>query len=764
MAEVEQPVADDAESDAEIVYGDDADAGGWYAAAAGDGDGEEEEEEEEEPAGDVVIDAQEGGLADDPYAVVDDPYAMVADDPYAAAGDPDAEAASTPAAAPAAPAPAALAPATPAPSTRPLENAGDEASRKRLRTEAQAPKTPLPRLANAGGASPRPPPPVLAGSSPKAPPPLLVSPSRPPPGVRPPPPQLPPLRPAAHGVPPPAPPMPLDDAFGADMGEELEEVEEPEPDLEVDAEMAAEMPDYTSCVVVRQGQLYIELMHRKPPMDDATLQIFCDWLDSQMPLVVSNFPYIKRSGAYLDLSDNSIGPEGLDRLFRVLRDHKVPCVVMKAFRNALDDSIVDTLIEYLYTQPESFPMHGIHISHNSVTDKGALRLIKAAAQCGHYPRLTSRLPLWMRLESNAIQNPQKVITDCQAEGHNVCLMGDGECSRPDCNHYSNVHVQLPYFFNQRKDHSVQKKGGGKAAPQVSDEDQANELLGIYRPADADSPAADWQRGRADDSMQAAMMLPAPKRRGAPLARPSMANVIEEPLADAFDEPYIAIGGTPDAPIFSINEPDPVEITGEFFGDGPSEDSGSPKGKSWKGGGGKGWKGGGGGKSWKGGGVGAWKGDGGSGKGDASSWKGDGGGGKGWKDQNDDWGKGGKGGKGGKDGKDGKGKKGKGKGKGGKKGDKKGPDWVGPTIVSKLLVKKDVTLNEGETRLGFKWEYLGNGAAPRVVEVDPSSTVARVAEVGRSLLRMNGLDAAMLTEKQITDVLKTRPMALRFGNQ
>ena len=40
-------MADGAESDAEIVYGDDADASGWYAAAAGDDDGEEEEEEEE---------------------------------------------------------------------------------------------------------------------------------------------------------------------------------------------------------------------------------------------------------------------------------------------------------------------------------------------------------------------------------------------------------------------------------------------------------------------------------------------------------------------------------------------------------------------------------------------------------------------------------------------------------------------------------------------------------------------------------------------
>ncbi|CAL1161655.1 unnamed protein product [Cladocopium goreaui] len=149
-----------------------------------------------------------------------------------------------------------------------------------------------------------------------------------------------------------------------------------------------------------------------------------------------------------DLSDNEIGTDGLDKLFQVLRDHRVPCVVLKAYRNSVDDSFVDTLVEYLYTQPEAFPMHGIHISHNNISDKGASRLIRAAAQCGHYPRLTTRLPLWLRLEVNSLENPQKVIKDANDEGFKVCLMQDGLCSRDNCDHYSGVHVQLPYFLNQ----------------------------------------------------------------------------------------------------------------------------------------------------------------------------------------------------------------------------------------------------------------------------------------------------------------------------
>ncbi|CAE7846773.1 dnc, partial [Symbiodinium sp. KB8] len=202
------------------------------------------------------------------------------------------------------------------------------------------------------------------------------------------------------------------------------------------------------CVIVRQGQVHIELQRRNPPMDNADLLRFCDWLDEQMPLVVNHFPYVKKSGAYVDLSDNEIGTDGLDKLFQVLRGHRVPCVVLKAYRNSIDDSFVDTLVEYLYTQPEAFPMHGIHISHNDISDKGAFRLIRAAAQCGHYPRLTTRLPLWLRLEVNALTNPQKVIKDANNEGFTVCLMQDGLCSREKCDHYSGVHVQLPYFLNQ----------------------------------------------------------------------------------------------------------------------------------------------------------------------------------------------------------------------------------------------------------------------------------------------------------------------------
>ena len=44
---------------------------------------------------------------------------------------------------------------------------------------------------------------------------------------------------------------------------------------------------------------------RDPPMDDAALLRFCAWLDEvHMKKIIKNYPYVKRTGATCDLSDN----------------------------------------------------------------------------------------------------------------------------------------------------------------------------------------------------------------------------------------------------------------------------------------------------------------------------------------------------------------------------------------------------------------------------------------------------------------------------
>lgn len=430
----------------------------------------------------------------------------------------------------------------------------------------------------------------------------------------------------------------------------------PEPDLAQDFGEVLSWDE--RCVVVKQGQVHIELQRRKPSMDNTALLRFCDWLDEQMPLVVQHFPYVKKSGAYVDLSDNEIGTDGLDKLFQVLRDHRVPCVVLKAYRNSVDDSFVDTLVEYLYTQPEAFPMHGIHISHNNISDKGASRLIRAAAQCGHYPRLTTRLPLWLRLEVNSLENPQKVIKDANDEGFKVCLMQDGLCSRDNCDHYSGVHVQLPYFLNQPAKGLANVEQFGYS--QLRPVGQYSSTQGVLAPQ---APQAGTESDGAGGAVGSSAL-------------------------------GVSTKAAPPKPSFQ---------TGEY---------------QWNG-------------DWNG----QW----------SNEWNGQ------WNNQ-ETWGRG-----------RGRGQKGWNGGKGGwsGRGGGRGRLWQGKALVAK--VKKDIRIPEGQTDLGFHWRYCGEGKAPRVTSVS-GAFVSQTAKVGDCLLRVNGLDMSMMSEKQVTDLLRQRPLGLRFGDE
>jgi hypothetical protein len=223
-------------------------------------------------------------------------------------------------------------------------------------------------------------------------------------------------------------------------------------------EEIVEFEKYRSCVLVREGQVQVAMSSREPPLTDESLVEFCDWLDSKcLPILVQSYQYVLRTGAMVDLSYNRVGPLGIQRILDVLRSHGVPCAVLKAYRNVLDDSVVDPLIEYLHTQPDSLPLQGLHISHNRISGQGALRLVKAIVECGQYPTRVHKRPFWLRLEQNEIDRPEDIVQTCKQlrfklrpeVKYVMCLMQQGLCSDMKCDH-DNVAIQAPYFLAQNK--------------------------------------------------------------------------------------------------------------------------------------------------------------------------------------------------------------------------------------------------------------------------------------------------------------------------
>lgn len=214
----------------------------------------------------------------------------------------------------------------------------------------------------------------------------------------------------------------------------------------------------SNCVLVREGQVQIILSSRDPPMTDEGLVKFCEWLDARsLPVLVENYPYVQRTGAMVDLSFNRVGPKGIEMLLDVLRSHGVPCAVLKAYRNVLDDTIVDPIVEYLHTQPDTLPLQGLHISHNRISAHGAMRLVKAVIECGHYPTKVHKRPFWLRLEQNEVERPEDIVQTSKSlrfklrpeVKFSMCLMQDGLCSDPKCDH-DNVAIQAPYFLAQNR--------------------------------------------------------------------------------------------------------------------------------------------------------------------------------------------------------------------------------------------------------------------------------------------------------------------------
>jgi hypothetical protein len=223
-------------------------------------------------------------------------------------------------------------------------------------------------------------------------------------------------------------------------------------------EEIVEFEKYSSCVLVREGQIQIAMSSREPPLTDDALIEFCDWLDSKcLPVLVESYQYVLRTGAMVDLSFNRVGPKGIERILDVLRNHGVPCAVLKAYRNVLDDSVIDPLVEYLHTQPASLPLQGLHISHNRISAQGALRLVKAIVDCGHYPTRVHKRPFWLRLEQNEIDRPEDIVQTSRQfrfklrpeVKYVMCLMQQGLCSDSKCDH-DNVAIQAPYFLAQNK--------------------------------------------------------------------------------------------------------------------------------------------------------------------------------------------------------------------------------------------------------------------------------------------------------------------------
>mmetsp|Transcript_77738 Transcript_77738/g.141403 ORF Transcript_77738/g.141403 Transcript_77738/m.141403 type:complete len:844 (-) Transcript_77738:55-2586(-) len=146
----------------------------------------------------------------------------------------------------------------------------------------------------------------------------------------------------------------------------------------------------------------------------------------------------------VDFSQNKLSSVGL----RAVVDLCCRCEklrVVKLYKNEIDDSGAKHLARLLQHCPS---VEECHLSHNRLTAKGVKIIVKAADTA----RSENSRPLWMRLEMNEIEDPDKVLLDLERR-LSVCGREDeNHCTARVCCWSCKTH--LPFLYSQRQSPQV----------------------------------------------------------------------------------------------------------------------------------------------------------------------------------------------------------------------------------------------------------------------------------------------------------------------
>eukprot|EP00929_Paragymnodinium_shiwhaense_P063130 TRINITY_DN31558_c0_g1_i1.p1 TRINITY_DN31558_c0_g1~~TRINITY_DN31558_c0_g1_i1.p1 ORF type:complete len:577 (-),score=164.60 TRINITY_DN31558_c0_g1_i1:213-1943(-) len=145
-----------------------------------------------------------------------------------------------------------------------------------------------------------------------------------------------------------------------------------------------------------------------------------------------------RGISQIDFSNNKISGASLEWMLMPTRNLYALRVV-KLHRNRLEDHAMHFLAEVIRGCPE---LAELHLSHNQLTAVGAKELVRPACDRRYRNAL-----LWMRLEQNYIQSPQRMLDHWKQKGLQLCDSDNSSCTKDNCPYGALLH--LPYFRLQR---------------------------------------------------------------------------------------------------------------------------------------------------------------------------------------------------------------------------------------------------------------------------------------------------------------------------
>lgn len=154
-----------------------------------------------------------------------------------------------------------------------------------------------------------------------------------------------------------------------------------------------------------------------------------------------------------DLSCNVIDDQAVNKLVGFFRQNADSLIVnsLKLYQNKIGDAGCEAIAQLL-AREDGPTLHELHLSHNRITTRGALSLMKALGECPRYPFETTQekklTPLWLRLEHNFIA-AESIISFLSKEKIETCQVNakGSSCTPSSCQH-ANAKMHLVFIHFQ----------------------------------------------------------------------------------------------------------------------------------------------------------------------------------------------------------------------------------------------------------------------------------------------------------------------------
>eukprot|EP00435_Cladocopium_sp_Y103_P004601 s5207_g1.t1 len=147
----------------------------------------------------------------------------------------------------------------------------------------------------------------------------------------------------------------------------------------------------------------------------------------------------------VDLSRNSFSIYGFLSITKFCRAQS-QLRILKLFKCGLCDQAAHLVSLVVLENPHY--LEEVHLSHNVLTEIGAVSIIRAAER----NRVRGNEPLWLRLERNHIKNADEVLSELEKTSHICGFYPKKGCRARHCPARNIIH--LPYFTNQRDSKSL----------------------------------------------------------------------------------------------------------------------------------------------------------------------------------------------------------------------------------------------------------------------------------------------------------------------